>query len=43
MRVQFDTARGDSCIIAYGQQWRGAAVAALQALGIDPPEGFELL
>jgi hypothetical protein len=26
-------------VIAYGQKWRGAAVAALRALGLDPPKG----
>jgi hypothetical protein len=41
-RVHFDGVRRDDCIIAYGQRWRGAAGAALQAFGIDPPEGFEL-
>jgi len=30
------------CIIAYGARWRGAAIAGLQALGLEPPEGFEL-
>jgi len=43
VRVHFDAARRDDCIIAYGQKWRGAAVAALQALGLDPPAGFEPL
>ncbi len=43
VRVHFDAARRDDCVIAYGQKWRGAAVAALHALGVHPPEGFELL
>jgi hypothetical protein len=43
VRVHFDAARRDDCIIAFGQKWRGAAVAALKALGLDPPVGFELL
>ena len=42
-RVHFDGVRGVDCIIAYGTRWRGAAVAGLQALGLRPPEGFELL
>ena len=41
-RVHFDAARRNDCIIAFGQKWRGAAVAALKALGVDPPEGFGL-
>lgn len=41
VRVHFDTARRDGCIIAYGQRWRGAAVFGLQAFGLDPPQGFE--
>jgi hypothetical protein len=41
LRVHFDAVRRDDCIIAYGQKWRGAAIAALQKLGINPPEGFE--
>lgn len=43
VRVHFDAARRDDCIIAFGQKWRGAAFAALQGLGLDPPVGFELL
>jgi hypothetical protein len=42
-RVHFDDVRRIDCIIAYGTRWRGAAVAGLHALGIEPPEGFELL
>ena len=42
-RLHFDSVRGADCIIAYGTRWRGTAVAGLQALGIEPPEGFELL
>ena len=41
-RVHFDGIRGTDCIISYGKKWRGAAVAALRALGFDPPQGFEL-
>ena len=32
-----------SCLTRYGQAWRGAAVAGLHSLGLDPPVGFELL
>jgi len=32
-----------SCLTRYGQAWRSAAVAALHALGLDTPMGFELL
>jgi hypothetical protein len=42
-RVHLDAARGVNCVITYGQKWRGAAVAALRALGLDPPKGFSLL
>jgi hypothetical protein len=42
-RVHFDGSRGVHCIIAFGRRWRGAAVAGLRALGLDPPEAFELL
>ena len=41
-RVHFDGVRGVNCIIAYGRKWRGAAVAAVRDLGIDPPQGLEL-
>jgi hypothetical protein len=41
-RVHLDGVRGVDCIIAYGTRWRGAAVAGLRALGIDPPKGLEL-
>jgi hypothetical protein len=34
---------GVNCIIAYGQKWRGAAITALRAIGLDPPKGFTLL
>lgn len=27
----------------FGRRWRGEAVAALQAIGLDPPAGSELL
>jgi hypothetical protein len=43
VRVHFDAARRDDCIITFGQKWRSAAVAALKELGLDPPVGFELL
>jgi hypothetical protein len=36
-------ARGVECVIAYGHKWRGAAVAALRALGLNAPRGFTLL
>jgi hypothetical protein len=42
VRVHFDAGRRDDCIIAFGAKWRGAAVAALQSLGIKPTAGFEL-
>jgi hypothetical protein len=42
-RVHLDDMRGVDCAIAYGLKWRGAAVAALRALGVDPPPGFTLL
>jgi hypothetical protein len=42
-RVHFDSPHGVDCITAYGTLWRGAAVAGLQALGLRPPAGFELL
>lgn len=42
-RVHLDAVRGVNCVIAYGQKWRGAAVTALRALGLDPPKGFTLL
>jgi hypothetical protein len=42
-RVHFDAVRRDSCIIAFGSQWRKEAVAGLRALGIDAPPGFTLL
>jgi hypothetical protein len=41
-RVHFDSAHGGNCLIAYGQKWRGAALAGLLMLGLDPPEGFTL-
>ncbi len=40
-RVHFDEER--ECLIRFGQRWRNEAVAALQAIGIEPPAGFELL
>jgi hypothetical protein len=39
-RVHFDE-RG--CLIRFGRRWRGEAVAALRAIGLDLPAGFELL
>jgi hypothetical protein len=42
VRVHFDAARRDSCVIAFGSHWRGEAVAGLRALGIDAPSGFTL-
>ena len=35
--------RGFACLTCYGAAWRGAAVAGLRKVGVDPPEGFELL
>jgi hypothetical protein len=40
-RVHFDEER--ECLIRFGRRWRSEAVAALQAIGLDPPAGFELL
>jgi hypothetical protein len=31
------------CLIRFGRRWRGEAVAALRAIGLDPPAGFQLL
>jgi hypothetical protein len=31
----------DDCLIAYGREWRTAAVAGLALLGIEPPEGWQ--
>jgi hypothetical protein len=42
VRVHFDEARRLTCLTTYGQKWRGEAVTGLQALGLDPPEGFTL-
>jgi hypothetical protein len=42
-RVHLDGIRGANCLISYGKKWRSAAIAALEALGLDPPEGFTLL
>jgi hypothetical protein len=35
-------ADGYDCLIRHGERWRRAATAALQAIGVDPPVGFEL-
>jgi hypothetical protein len=29
------------CLVQFGQRWRGAAVAALRTLRLNPPPGFE--
>jgi|HubBroStandDraft_6_1064221.scaffolds.fasta_scaffold1022000_1 hypothetical protein len=42
-RVHLDAVRGVNCVLAYGQKWRGAAVSALRALGLDPPGACEPL
>jgi hypothetical protein len=39
-RVHLDGVRGVNSVTAYGQKWRGAAMVALEVLGIDPPQGF---
>jgi hypothetical protein len=39
--VHFDAVRGVDCIVSYGRKWRGAAAAALNAIGICPPKGFD--
>ena len=39
-RVHFDEER--ECLIRFGQRCRSEAVAGLQALGLKPPEGFDL-
>jgi hypothetical protein len=31
------------CLLSFGDRWRGEAAAGLQALGLDPPDGFEPL
>jgi hypothetical protein len=41
--VHFDGNHGAACLTFYGQNWRCAAVAGLQVLGLYPPEGFTLL
>ena len=43
VRVHFDVVRGFDCLIAYGRRWRGAAVAGLHDLGLDPTIGFEVM
>jgi hypothetical protein len=40
-RVHFDEER--ECLIRFGRRWRSEAAAALEAIGLDPPAGFELL
>jgi hypothetical protein len=42
-RVHFDGVRGVNCITTYGKKWRGSAVAALRAIGLVPPPGFDSL
>jgi hypothetical protein len=32
----------DACLIAHGEKWRAVAAAGLAALGIAPPEGWQL-
>jgi hypothetical protein len=39
-RVHFDEQR--ECLIRFGRRWRSEAVAALRAIGLDPPGGFAL-
>ena len=39
-RVHFGQER--ECLIRFGRRWGGDAVAGLQALGLNPPPGFEL-
>jgi hypothetical protein len=39
-RVHFD---GRECLSRFGDRWRSDAVAALRALGFEPPKGCELL
>jgi hypothetical protein len=34
---------GFDCLLLYGQLWRGAAIAALRRLGLDPPPEFEIM
>ena len=38
-RAHLDDAHGLECVIAYGKRWRGVATAALQAMGLVPPDG----
>ena len=40
-RVHFGEER--ECLIRFGRRWRSEAVAALRAVGLDPPVGFDLL
>jgi hypothetical protein len=42
-RVHFDGVRQVACIIAYGENWRGAAVAGLHRLGIEAPVDADAL
>ena len=42
-RVHFDGIRGVDCLITFGQRWRGAALVGLRLLGVEPPQGFDLL
>jgi hypothetical protein len=39
-RVHFGEER--ECLIRFGRRWQGEAAAALRALGLEPPLGFEL-
>lgn len=43
VRVHFGGVYEVGCVVAYDRQSRDNAIAALQALGVNPPEGFRLL
>jgi hypothetical protein len=40
-RVHLDEAHRLDCLLAFGERWRGEAVAGLRALGLDPPPSIE--
>jgi hypothetical protein len=41
-RVHLDEAHGLDCLLAFGQRWRDAATAGLQAFGLDLPTDEEM-
>jgi hypothetical protein len=38
-RLHFDKLH---CVLRFGERWRSEAAAGLRALGLDPPQGFDL-